>query len=247
MKLRILSILVLLGIVVTSCNFSENIYLHNDGTGKMEFVMDASGLMAMAGDKLAEEAGDGEKVLDSTFSFKEMFAGKQDSIAKLPQSQQEKIKMLEKFNVHMKMDVEAEEMIFNMYADFDNVNELFNAMGAMSNIKGASNEQMGKSPDVFSGEGTKLSYSFDGTTLKRSNEITDPELLQQQIDSLGQSAMFFANSTYTINYHFDKPVAFVSDTTATYSADRKTITIEKGFMEYLKNPELLNFTVELEK
>jgi hypothetical protein len=247
MKLRVLSLLAVVGVLVASCKFSENIYLHNDGTGKMEFTMDASGLMAMAGDKLAEEAGEDQKVVDSTFSFKELFEGKQDSIAKLPKAQQEKIKMLEKFNMQMKMNAEEGEMLFNMYADFDSVDHLFNAMGAMSNIKGTSKQKMDKTPDIFSGEATSLTYSFNGSTFKRHNVVTDQELLEQQLDSIGEASMLFSSSTYTINYHFDKPVTFVSDTTAKFSDDRKTITIEKGFMEYLKNPELLNFTVELEK
>ena len=247
MKLSVLSILVVIAVLVSSCKFSENIYLHDDGTGKMEFVMDASGLMAMAGDKLAEEAGENKKVVDSTFSFKELLASKQDSIATLPKSEQEKIKMLEKFTMHMTMNAEEGEMLFNLYTDFDSVDELFNALGAMSNIKGDSKDKVGATPDVFSGEATKLSYAFDGKNLTRKNIITNPELLEQQLDSIGESAMLFASSTYTVNYHFDAPVAFVSDSTAKFSEDRKTVTIEKGFFEYLKNPELLNFTVELEK
>ena len=38
-----------------------------------------------------------EKDIDSTFTFKEMFADKKDSIAKLSPEEQEKIKKMERF------------------------------------------------------------------------------------------------------------------------------------------------------
>jgi hypothetical protein len=58
---------------LTSCQFSENIYINEDGTGKMEFSFDGTELMKMAGDGMGEA---NEKAMDSTFSFKELFEGK---------------------------------------------------------------------------------------------------------------------------------------------------------------------------
>ena len=34
---------------LTSCQFSENVYINEDGSGKMEFKMDASEMMEMVG------------------------------------------------------------------------------------------------------------------------------------------------------------------------------------------------------
>ncbi|NOY47858.1 MAG: hypothetical protein GXO84_06620 [Chlorobi bacterium] len=56
----------LIMISFSSCQFSENIYINEDGSGKMEFSFDASEIMQMAGDKMAK---DGEKKMDSTILF----------------------------------------------------------------------------------------------------------------------------------------------------------------------------------
>ena len=59
-------------------------------------------------------------------------------------------------------------------------------------------------------------------------------------------ALMFGSSTYKLNYHFPKPIKSVSNETAMFSADRKTVTIEYGFMDYIANPEALNLEVVLE-
>ena len=82
----------------TSCQFSENIYIDEDGTGKMSFTMDGSELMEMMGDEMSKGK---EESIDSIISFKELFKEKADSISKLPQAEQDKIKQLENFKMHM--------------------------------------------------------------------------------------------------------------------------------------------------
>ena len=59
--------------------------------------------------------------------------------------------------------------------------------------------------------------------------------------------MIYESSKYVIKYHFPKPVKKVSNKTALFSEDRKTITIEYSFNEYMDNPDKLNFEVEFEK
>ena len=55
-QFRFLLVLVVT-LILTSCNFTENIDVQPDGTGKFSLEMDGAGLMAMAGEKLGSEFG----------------------------------------------------------------------------------------------------------------------------------------------------------------------------------------------
>jgi len=244
-----------LTVMLTSCQFSENIYISEDGSGKMEFSMDASEMM-----QVIAEMGDGgeasegmDKAMDSTIVFKDFIEEKRDSIALLPIEDQEKIKALEDFKMHMVMDPETKKMVFDLSREFKNASELqdmFKAMNNFSNLQGKGGGPTNSASSPFSSMGkggsTDVSYAFDGTTFKRISKIVDKEKHQQSVDSLGQAEMMFGTSKYKINYHFPRAVKSFSKEGAMYSEDRKTITFEVGFLDVLKDPELLNFEVVLE-
>ena len=237
-----------ISVVLNSCQFSENIYINDDGSGKMEFSFDGTQLMQMAGDKMGEKQ---EKAIDSTFSFKELFSTMQDSISKLSAEEQQKIKSLESFSMHMVMNPETSEMKFDMFTNFKTVNELqdmFKAMKNFGDLKGNEQAKDGNNPfSSFGGDGsTELDYNYDGKTFKRIAKIIDKEAHKQVTDSLGEMSMMFASSIYKLNYHFPKRIKSVSNETAMFSEDRKSVTIEYGFMDYLSNPEALNLEVVLE-
>ena len=81
-------------VAFSSCTFTEEITINSDGTGKYNLDMDGSAFMAMM--PKDSVGGKNEKPIDSTFSFKQLFEEKKDSIVKLPKEQQDKIKKLGK-------------------------------------------------------------------------------------------------------------------------------------------------------
>lgn len=235
----------------TGCQFSENIYLNEDGSGKMKFSFDASELMQMAGDKLTE--GTSEKDIDSTFTFKEIFDEKRDSILQLPAEEQEKLKALEPFSVHMVMNEQEQKLNFEIFTDFNNANQLqdmFKALNTVSDLNGKGETEANDPTNPFSsmadGGNSKLSYSFENGVFKRSVKVIDKEVQKQITDSLGQGAIMFASSKYKLNYHFPRKVKSVSNNKAMFSADGKTVIIEYDLMDYLTNPEIMNIEIVLE-
>ncbi|OUS00516.1 hypothetical protein A9Q86_11155 [Flavobacteriales bacterium 33_180_T64] len=242
--------LIACALVLTSCQFSENIYINEDGSGEMEFSMDASEMMQMIGE-MGEGSGnsDMDKAMDSTIVFKDFIRENQDSISKLPAEDQQKIKALEDFKMHMVMNPETKKMVFDLSTEFQNANELqdmFNAMNSFSNLQGKGGAASSPFSSMGSGSSTDVNYAFDGTTFKRSAKIIDKEQHQKDIDSLGDTTMMFGSSKYKINYHFPRPVKSFSKEGALYSEDRKVVTFEVGFLAVLKDPELLDFEVVLE-
>jgi hypothetical protein len=252
MKKNYLGLLVAFIALFTSCQFSENIYINEDGTGKISFNMDGTELMDMMGDEMAK--GKNNEVIDSIISFKELFKGQQDSISKLPKDQQEKLKKLESFQMRMLMNAKEKQMNMEIFSDFASVNELQDMFGAMNKASSMdknanSKSKLGSNPMAALGnEGvSETKYSFENNTFKRTVIVLDKERLASMKDSLGQAKMMFAASGYKLNYHFPRKIKSVSMDGATISEDGKSFTVEVNFMQYITNPEALNLEVELEK
>lgn len=234
-------------ITLTSCTFTEDIYINPDGSGKYAIDMDGSGLMAM----IPKDSLKVEKNIDSTFSFKKIFEEKKDSIAKLSKEEQAKLKTLENFNMRMKMNYDTKQFLFSMNTDFKSVSELQDVMTDMSAI-----QKMGKkksegnplaSAGGFTDNNSVLNYSYDGKKFVRKAVLNKKQVKKVKNDSVEAYKMIFESSKYVIKYHFPKPVKKVSNKTALFSEDRKTITIEYPFNEYMDNPDKLNFEVDFEK
>ncbi|WP_299223998.1 hypothetical protein [uncultured Aquimarina sp.] len=241
----------LVAILLVGCQFSEDLHINEDGSGKISFNFDGSEIMQIAGDKVTEGT-EKEKVIDSTLIFKDFLEEKKDSIAKLPAEEQEKLKKLENFKMHMLMNPQSKEMKFDLYSEFKGVEELgdvFNSFKTASTI-GNQNKITPPGDPTVSPEGedpTRVVYSYKKNKFKRVTEILDKEKLKMSLDSLEQMKMFLASSKYKINYHFPKKIKKISSEKAMFSQDGKSFTLEVGFLEYMEDPTVLDVEVELEK
>ena len=243
-KVQILLLAMLIALA-SACNFTEEIHINEDGSGKLSINFDGSEMMEMAGEEMAKT---NEKPIDSIISFKTFLEEKKDSIAQLPIEEQEKLKKLEPFNMRMVMNPEKKEMMFDLFSEFKNVSEVNDAFGAFqdaSTIGGKSNPQQG--PMKPSEQPTEVNYSFQKNKFTRTAKIVDQELFEQQLDSLQGAEMFLSGSTYTLKYHFPKKIKSTTAEEATFSQDGKTLIYEVNFMELMKNPSVLDLEVELEK
>ena len=237
-------------VLFTSCQFSEHVYLNADGSGRMEFKFDGSELMQMGGEGMLENSK--KKNIDSTFSFKDVFKDKQDSISKLPKEQQAKLKAMENFKVHMLVNSETKAFNMEFITDFKKASELkdmFAAMNVMSDLEGKSSTSKNPANPIASMgdfENWETSFSFKKGVFKRHVEVLDKEAQETSADSLKGAAFMFANSKYKVNYHLPKRVKSVSNDKALFSADGKTVIIEYGILDYFTNPEVMNLEIVLE-
>ena len=246
MKKIYLGLVAVLVMLCTSCKFTETIRINEDGSGKVSFNMDGAGLMEMAGD----EMGAGEAI-DSVISFKELLDVNKDSIAKLSAEERAELKKLEKFDMHMVMNSEKKQMVFDFYADFTSVADLqdmfkaMNTAGSLDKNAGASTKSNPMSA-FGSGDMTGTNYSFENNVFKRVVAIVDQKRLDSLQGNLGQAEMMFAASSYKLEYFFPKKIKSVSLENAVIGEDGKSFTAEINFMEYVKNPQILNVEVTLE-
>ncbi|MDW5287611.1 hypothetical protein [Formosa sp. PL04] len=244
-KIYVLSVCIML-LILSSCEFSENIYINEDGSGKMSFEFDGSQLMQMGGESVGDTA---DVVLDSTIVFKDFLEAKKDSIATLPKAEQEQLKALENFKMHMLMDPNTKQMVIDINTDFKNVDELedmFKVLNKANELNDKGSAKTSPLGNMGVTEGSEVYYSYKENVFKRTVKVTDPELLQATKDSLADTEMILAASTYTLNYHFPKKIKSVSLKNVMFSEDHKSFSAELSFKDYVTNPESLNVEVVLE-
>lgn len=272
MKYIKLLFLLLLTFSVTSCTITEKMIINDNGSGKFAYDIDGTKMMSMMGSafkgddkendkKNKKKDSSKKKVIDSTFTFKEMFASKQDSISKLSPEEQAKIKKMERFSVRTIMDEEKGIMNYSMFTDFNSISELQDVMSPVESMKsisptGQKSGGMGMAPDALE-DNSSTSFFYDGKIFKKNvakiekkkevaeevEEGSEDDLANKMKESLD---MFYDQSNFKVVYQFPKSVKKVSIENALYSEDRKTITIEYPLKDYMENPDKLNFEVVFE-
>lgn len=246
MKLKLL-FLFAVAFSFVSCQFNETMILNEDGSGTMAVEVNLSEMMAFGGSAFMDTT---QVKMDTLIHIKEFLEEKKDSIAKLSKSEQEKLKKLENFDIHVKMDTDTSEMLYNISTNFKSVSE---ANDIMNGLEQASNmapnkdaEPTGMSSEKETPEIIGVNYSFENSIFKRDAYIKDKKMHQQQLDSMKQAAAFMGSSNYTLKYTFPRKIKTSSNPDATFSGDKKTLTLQKPFIEYYKNPDVLDLEVELE-
>ncbi|WP_298898018.1 hypothetical protein [uncultured Psychroserpens sp.] len=249
--------------LLTSCNFTEEITFKEDGSGEFMISYDMGEVMKT----LEEQMGGGqsneekEKVkMDSVVYFKHMLVEKADSIAKLPQEEQDKLKALE--NIVMRMKMDEDEGLFNIGigSSFKSLDELPETLKNIEDAKSLNSKsdpsfsKMGESQVAKASEGMfeYVDFSYDGKTFSRSlkegydKSSDDIDALNKEISEMGEAKEMFEAMSYTLVYNFPKPVKSVTNKNAEISKDRKTVRLTMNFIEMIKSPEQMTLDVVLE-
>lgn len=240
-------LLVVLAVTLVSCQFSETMVINEDGTGRMSLTMDMSELMAMmpANDTLQVK-------MDSVMSFKKLFEEKKDSIAKLPKEEQEYLKLLENYQMRILMDPEEQKMKYEIFTNFKSVAEANNLMEGLN-----ASERMSVSPMENSSQSKEkkepqkqpmaVNFTYEKNIFTRDAYIKDTVAFAKISDSLQAIESFMENAVYSIEYTFPRKIKSVSVKDAKISKDGKTVTFQKPFFAYMKNPDELDVQIILEE
>jgi len=243
MKKKIRFVLTLVvAVVMTACNFTETIYLNPDGSGKFSLDVDASAMMSIAAEQ-------GDRKIDSTFTLKSLMDERKDSIAKLPLAEQQRLKNLESFSVRTHVDQVEKSFLFTLFSDFKKPSDLVDALSVvktMDDLKTNGSGEKGRLSDMDKMT-TDLKYSFDGKKFTRKAAVKDPAIQKQLTDSLATIRPMIEAFTYTVKYHFPKKIKSITAKDPVFSDDRKTVTLQYPFIDYIERPEVMNFEVILEK
>jgi hypothetical protein len=234
-------------LTLVSCQFTETMVMNEDGSGRMSLSIDLSEMMAIGGE-MAQDSTLTKQ--DTIISFKQIFEEKKDSIARLSKAEQKRLKGMENYNIHMVSDPDENKMELDVFTDFKDVSEANDLMKGFeqsesyipgSDVSNTENDSGGPEPELMG-----VSYTFKKGVFKRDAFIKDEKRHKAQTDSMKQAEAFMSSMRYKLKYTFPRKIKSSSVEDATYSLDGKTIEIERSFLDYFKNPDVLDLEVELE-
>jgi antirestriction protein len=232
-------------LTTVSCQFTETMILNEDGSGSISISMDMKEMMAFGG-----MTDDSTQVkVDTTISMKDFLVEKQDSISTLSEAEQERLRKIENFSFRTFMDPDTNEMYFDVYTHFSNVeeaNELMNAFEGSGDFMQGLGSDTTVENDPNSGGAMAVKFEFKNGKFKRDAYIKDKAKHKVQMDSLNDAESFMSSMTYKLKYTFPRKIVKSSVEEAKFSMDGKTIEIQRTFLEYLKDPDVLDLEVELE-
>lgn len=234
-----------IALTTVSCQFTETMVLNEDGSGRISISMDMNEMMAF-GDMM----DDSTKVrVDTIISMKDFLTEKQDSISTLSKAEQERLKKIEKFSFHTFMDPETNEMYFDVFIDFKNIeeaDELMNAFEGSGDFMQGMGSDTTVENDPSSGGMVAVKFKFKNGKFTRDAYIKDKAKHKVQMDSLNGAESFMGGMIYKLKYTFPRKIVKSSIDDARYSMDGRTIEIQRTFLEYLRDPDVLDLEIELE-
>jgi hypothetical protein len=228
-----------------SCQFTETLVLREDGSGELSLTVDMKEMMAFG-----MQMDTTTVKMDTTISMKQFLAEKRDSIAQLSEEEQQKLRIMENYTVQLVMDSDTPEMfvtVSNSFRDIAEANDLQSSLDEALSLlpqDSQTNTEISADPDS---DVIGVRYTFSNGNFKRDAYIKDEALYQKQLDSLEQAEAFMSGMNYKLHYTFPRRVKSTNISEATFSLDGKTLQIERSFLEYFKNPDILDVEVELEK
>lgn len=231
---------------VISCQFTETMVMNDDGSGTMSVEVNLNEMMAFGGAAVTDSM---TVKMDTIISMKQFMEEKKDSISQLSANEQQKLRKLENYNIHMKMNSETSEMVYDIstkFKDISEANDILNGLEQASNLMPNTDANTQETKKEDSPEIIGVNYSYKKGVFKRDAYIKDKVLHQQQVDSMQQAEAFMGGSNYKLNYTFPKKIKKASNPEATFSDDKKTVSLQTTFIAYFKNPDLLDLEVELE-
>ena len=246
MKFKTLLFLIGLLTSLSSCIFTEELTVSNDGSGTYAFKMDMSDMLESVKDMSNKDSLTEPEVLDTIVFFKDILEEKKDSISKLAKEEQILLKSLEYLKLHMQVDEENGKMLMDFVMDFKSISELKDMQNKITKAQALNDD---KNQDNSLKSKADVEYSFDGKTFRRSVIMKDlsEEKLQEVERSIQQSSSFLEGTMYKVVYHFESEIHSVSFKGAIISDDQKTLKIEVPLDSVMKNPKWLDFEVKLKK
>ncbi len=261
------TVLILILFVFTSCEFQENIKINNDASGDYSyaFTIDAGAFSGLSDSLSAEEKKPDEVVLtkDSLLHGKDFAKYAEENFSKNELKKHKKqidefAKLVENYDIRTQ-EYSNNKAIISLQTHFGNVqtlqdgNKIFMKLIELDKIQKGKVKEKAKTEDFndfvnafsskynFSNQSfyrkiTKNEEFFKKMNKNEGNEKEDEDFTK------GLSSLI----KYKAVYHFPRRISSSSNETANYSLDGKTMTMEYGFFEIMKNPEVLNFVVKFE-
>ena len=263
--MRKVFLIIVFACFIASCNVTESIVFNQDGSGEFLATYEMGEAIkamsvAMGGDENKEKKEGGE-IMDTTIVFADIMETYKDSVAALPE--EKRLAMEAVKDMYMRMQINEDEgvMSFGMGMQFESIDDLKDIRKKLKKIQSLNsqgdqvNAMKENSPlgNFMGNENNDVAYIYttDGfsrmTSIKLPDEATEDaidELFDETDESNQQFLEYFEGSFYNVKLTFPKAVKSIDVEGAEFSDDRKTVTYKTNWVEYLKNPRLLDVNVK---
>lgn len=258
MKKYLICFLVLF--LIVSCTMKEKVVINEDGSGTFSYGFDMSGMFKMG--MKSSDSTKKKQVIDTAFTFKELFDKAKDSIAKLPAADKAMLKVLENFKISMKVDEEKKQFEYNMVIGFkslDSIQNMASPSETLETLALSDKKRLGALSAVPKTENKNTtSFSYDGKvfiksvvpvkedaksktpTKKKKKEKPGDDPFSKKMDEM------LKECKYSIEYHFPKKIKTVSLKNAVIAADRKSFILDVPLENLPDNNVELGFKVIFE-
>ncbi|WP_243470990.1 hypothetical protein [Winogradskyella sp. MH6] len=263
--MRKVFLIIVFACFIASCNVTESIVFNQDGSGEFLATYEMGEAIkamsvAMGGDENKEKKEGGE-IMDTTIVFADIMETYKDSVAALPE--EKRLAMEAVKDMYMRMQINEDEgvMSFGMGMQFESIDDLkdirkkLKKMQSLNSQGDQVNAMKENSPlgNFMGNENNDVAYIYttDGfsrmTSIKLPDEATEDaidELFDETDESNQQFLEYFEGSFYNVKLTFPKAVKSIDVEGAEFSDDRKTVTYKTNWVEYLKNPKLLDVNLK---
>lgn len=235
-------VVILLLIVLVSCQITETIKINENGTGTIEIysLRDENSIMRTGKNYFVDE-----KFRDTTFFFQDYLDKYHDTYVRFNKADQQLFQEYAKVKMHIKVDPVQVENYNIVSFDFKKADEIPDRMYGSISLANSLKENYPIQKEYY-----KIVYEYDGVTFRRNVIITDQEKFEEEKKSVEARKKMFLKykplQSYILKYHFPKKIKSVSNTAVIIGSDKKMLTAEFLISDCLINPEITNLEVLFE-
>jgi len=247
-----LFLLLVLPILLVSCQITEEVNFEKDGSGVYNMSVDMSSMMDMV--KGVKQENDSIKTnkkpekFDSIMLFSDILKEHKDSLKRLTKEEKELLNALKDAKIRLKVDENNGEMLMAYIIPFKDVSDLNNINQKLQKLNelNKKNKQQGtealedilpKNEVIY----TLNNRKFTRRVKKLKNNAKKPENKNENSQKMAQMMNMLR---YKIIYRFPYEVKSVSYKNALIGADGKSVHIEVPVDSLIKHPEMLDFEVK---
>lgn len=254
---------------MTSCTLKEKMVMNEDGSGTFSYGFDMSPMLKMGLKKT--DSTKVQKVVDTSFTFKDVLNKIEDSIAKSPtadkekiealKKEKEKLKVLENFKVSININEEKKQFEYTLAFDFPTMSGFQNLTSPAEGLEALAltdKKRLGALSAVPKPEEkSNMTVFYDGKvfikTVTPSKEDKKnkkkKEKKKEKADDPFSKKMedMFKECKYVAEYHFPKNIKTISIKNAVIAQDRKSFVVEIPLQDPQNSSADFGFKVEFEQ
>ncbi|MEO1033646.1 MAG: hypothetical protein AAFX55_19840 [Bacteroidota bacterium] len=249
--------------LITSCSVTESIVFNDSQSGEYLITYQMGDAMKAFEEQMGGGAANSEKkekgeVMDTTMVFADIMETYKDSIAALPEDKRLAMEAVRDMFMTMKVDEDKGIMDMGVGLNFNSLEDLKDIQDKINKVQSLNDQgdqldalKNGSPIGKFMGsDDERVTYNMTSSGFERTTivDAIDDESVGELFDETDENdkelMQYFEESYYTVKLTFPKAVKSVSFKDAEISEDRKTVTYNANWINYLKNPLLLDIKVE---